>query len=66
MNRRSIADSLDRSLVRFTLDLLDLLRDDFALGDSRLLVLADFHAWGRSCQQLTRPGAGRHNELERI
>jgi hypothetical protein len=55
------------SLARFwLLDLLDGLRNDFLLGDGRLLVLAGRHPRGRSRQQLPGASARRYNELERI
>src|SRR5438105_8465258 len=67
LSNYSITRLLDCSGFRLTrLDLLDLLRDDLALGDGRLLVLADIDARHGSGEELTRAGAGRDDELEGI
>src|SRR4029079_6761073 len=47
-------------------DLLDLLGDDLALRNRRLLVLADLDARLRAIEQLTGPGTGGHDKLERV
>src|SRR4026209_982496 len=56
----------DPILLRRGLDLLDRLRDDFLPRDGGLLVLADRDARRRYGQELARPGAGGHDELERV
>src|SRR2546427_8475642 len=62
----SITRLLDCPGFRLGLDLLDLLGDDLALGDGRLLVLADLDARHRAGEELTRAGARRDHELEGI
>src|SRR5713226_5800981 len=52
--------------LRFRLELLDPVGDDFLLRDRGLLVLADGDARRRSGEELTRARAGGDHELERV
>src|SRR5215468_6220934 len=54
------------SLLGVGVDFLDLLRDDFFLGDRGLLAIACRDARNGPVQQLTGAGTGGDDELERV
>src|SRR5437762_13749192 len=56
----------DSTVYGLEVHLLHCLRHHFLLRDRCRLVLAGGDAWRRSVEQLPRPRAGRHDELERV